>query len=446
MNLLILPATRPLRGDVTLPGDKSLSHRAALFAALTHGESRVANFLDAGVTRPLLAALRGLGVPWRLEGNTLTLSGKGLRGLPRPATPPTLDCGHSATTMRLLAGMLAAAGLPAVLDGSPGLRRRPMRRVTHPLRLMGVPIADTDGHAPLTLQARPPTQPLHGLTYTLPVASAQVKTALLLAALAAPQPTTLTEPGPSRDHTERLFQAMGLPLTQPAPHTVRLTPPLPPTLPPLRLTLPGDISSAAFLLTAGLLVPGSRLTLRRVLLNPTRTGFLDALRRMGARLTVTPRGETYHEPYGDITVEHTPDLHGITVRGDLVVRMVDEFPAFAVLAAAARGETRVQDAAELRHKESDRIAAIVTRLRALGVDASAQADGFRIRGGRGWHGQVFDAADDHRIAMAFAVAGLAAQSPLTVRGAEIIDQSFPTFAATLRALGAAVETTGEGQP
>ncbi len=442
MHLTVSPAHQPLRGELTLPGDKSLSHRAALFAALTHGESQIANFLDAGVTRPLLEALRALGIPWALEGTTLRVQGRGLAGLPRPAATPTLHCGHSATTMRLLAGFLAAAGLPAVLDGSPGLRRRPMRRVTDPLRAMGAPIRDTDGHAPLMLAARPAHRRLRGITYRLPVASAQVKTALLLAALAADTPTTLTEPAPSRDHTERMFAALGLPLERPAPLTVRLTPPLPPRIPPLRLTLPGDISSAAFLLTAAAITPGSRITLRRVLLNPGRTGFLDALQQMGAALEITPRGKTYGEPYGDITLAHTPHLHGITVAGDLVVRMVDEFPAFAIAAAAAQGETIVRDAAELRHKESDRIAAIVTRLHRLGAAAEALPDGFRIHGGQPWHGGVLDGGGDHRIAMAFAVAGLAAQAPITVQHADIIAQSFPAFAESLQRLGAPVAAHG----
>ncbi|NPA92560.1 MAG: 3-phosphoshikimate 1-carboxyvinyltransferase [Chloroflexi bacterium] len=437
-SLTIHPAAAPLQGAVRLSGDKSLSHRAALFAVLTQGESRIANFLDAGVTRPLLSALHELGVPWHLEGDVLHVTGRGLHGLPQPPHPPTLYCGHSATTMRLLAGFLAAAGMPAVLDGSPGLRRRPMRRITDPLRRMGVPISDTDGHAPLTLHPRPADHPLHGLTHHLAVASAQVKTALLLAALAADSPTTIVEPGPSRDHTERLFRAMGLRLEQPAPRTVRLVPPIPAELPPLRLTLPGDISSAAFLLAAALVVPGSQITLQRVLLNPTRTGFLDALQRMGAQVTITPRGETYGEPFGDITVAYTPDLHGITVRGDLVVRMVDEFPAFAIVAAAAQGETVVQDAEELRHKESDRIAAIVSRLQALGVEAQALPDGFRIVGGRPWHGAQLASGGDHRIAMAFAVAGLAAQTPITITDADIITQSFPTFASVLQTLGATV--------
>ena len=430
----IHPAHGPLRGEVTLPGDKSLSHRTAILAALAAGESRLGNYLRAGVTQPLLDALAALGVPWRWEEDTLVVQGVGLRGLRAPDRP--LHCGHSATTMRLLAGLLAAAGLPAVLDGSPGLRRRPMRRITEPLRRMGVPIADTDGHAPLRLDARPAERPLRAIAYDLPVASAQVKTALLLAGLSAQGTTRLREPGPSRDHTERLFQALGLPLRRPAPYTVTLESPVTTPWPPLRFTLPGDISSAAFLIAAALLVPGSVLHLRGVLLNPTRTGLLDALRRMGANLEVQPRDEVYGEPVGDLTVRHTPHLQGITVAGKLVVRMIDEFPAFAVVAAAARGETVVRDAAELRHKESDRIHALVSQLRILGIAAEERPDGFVIRGGQPWHGGVVDAHGDHRLAMSFLVAGLAAQGPVTVRGAEMVRESFPAFLAILAALTA----------
>ena len=437
MPLNVFPAQAPLRGALSLPGDKSLSHRAALFAALAQGESRVERFLLAGVTRPLLAALTALGVPWRLEGATLTVVGRGLAGLRPPEAP--LHCGHSATTMRLLAGVLAAAGLPAVLDGSPGLRRRPMRRVTDPLRQMGVPIADTDGHAPLRLAARPRGEPLRAITYTLPVASAQVKTALLLAALAAQGRTLLREPGPSRDHTERLLAAMGAPLYRPALHTVALQGPLRAPLRPLRLALPGDISSAAFVLVAALLVPGSQVRLQGVLLNPTRTGLLDALRAMGATVTAQPTGEVYGEPVGDVEVRYTPALHGITVAGDLVVRMIDEFPAFAVLAAVAQGATIVRDATELRHKESDRIRALVTQLRALGVAVEERPDGFVVHGGRPWRGGEVDAQGDHRLAMSLAVAGLAARGPVIVHGAESVAESFPTFVTALRTLGATLE-------
>ncbi len=433
-SLTVPPAPQPLRGRLRLPGDKSLSHRTALLAALAQGESRLDNYLVAGVTQPLLQALQALGVPWRLRGTTLTVQGVGLTGLRPPQAP--LHCGHSATTLRFLAGLLAAAGLPAVLDGSPGLRRRPMRRITEPLQRMGAPIRDTQGHAPLFLAPRPPHAPLQAAVHRLPVASAQVKTALLLAALAARGTTEIHEPGPSRDHSERLLQAMGAPLRRPAPHTVTLQGPLERPLQPLRLTLPGDISSAAFLIAAALLVPRSEVHLVGVLLNPTRTGFLEALQRMGASLQVTPRGETYGEPVGDLTVRYTPRLRGISVAGDLVVRMIDEFPAFAVVAAAAQGVTEVRNAGELRHKESDRIAALVAQLRRLGVEAAERPDGFVIRGGRRWHGGTVEAHGDHRLAMSLAVAGLAAQTPVTVQGAEVIRESFPTFERALEQLGA----------
>ncbi len=438
--LLVQPSHGPLRGESGLPGDKSLSHRAALFAALAQGESRITNFLLAGVTRPLLEALSALGISWQWDAPTLIVQGQGMRGWQAPQAP--LYCGHSATTMRLLAGALAAVGVPAVLDGSPGLRRRPMRRVVAPLQRMGVPIQDTDGHAPLSLAVRPPGQPLRPIEYALPVASAQVKTALLLAALAAQGETTLREPGPSRDHTERMLAAMGVPLHRPAPQVVTLSGPLRAPLRPLRLTLPGDISSAAFLIVAALLVPGSQVRLRGVLLNPTRTGFLDALQAMGASLHVEPHGEIYGEPVGDVEVSYTPGLQGITVSGDLVVRMIDEFPAFAVVAARAQGETIVRDAAELRHKESDRIRALVTQLRGLGVEAEERADGFVIRGGRPWPGGTVDAQGDHRLAMSLAVAGLAAASPVVVHGAEMINESFPSFVTILRRLGAEVRWMG----
>ncbi len=422
-----------LRGTVMPPGDKSLSHRAIVLAALAQGESRVENLLVAGVTRPMLDALTALGVPWRLEGTTLTVASPGPQGWRAPAAP--IHCGHSATTMRLLAGALAAAGVPAVLDGSPGLRRRPMRRVTAPLQRMGVPITDTDGHAPLTLAARDPAQPLRGGAFTRPVASAQVKSAILLAGLAAAEPVTVHEPGPSRDHTERLLRGLGLRVDTPARHTVTLHP-RPGPLPPLRLRLPGDISAAAFVLVAALVTPGSQVVLEGVGLNPTRTGLLDALQRMGATLTVTPQGEAYGEPYGRIVARYSPNLRGITIAGDLVVRMIDEFPVFAVAAAYAHGPTTVREAAELRHKESDRIAALAAGLRNLGVAVDEHPDGFTVYGGRGVPGGTAHAHGDHRLAMALAVAGLAAQGEVQVRGASMFRESYPAFVADLRALGA----------
>jgi len=432
-SIYVEPGAR-LQGRVTPPGDKSLSHRAILLAG-TQGQSRIERVLHAGVTRPMLHALRALGVPWHWEGEALVVDSPGYPRWRTPVAP--LDCGHSGSTMRFLAGALAAAGVPAVLDGSPGLRRRPMARITEPLRRMGVDIRDTEGHAPLYLGARPPGQPLHGGTFPLPVASAQVKTAILLAGLAADEPVTVIEPGPSRDHTERLLAGLGLNVVRaPQAHRVTLTPTQAP-LPPLRLRLPGDISSAAFLIVAALITPGSRVVIEDVGLNPTRTGLLDALQAMGARLQVDYLGERYHEPWGRIQVEYTPELHGISIAGDLVVRMIDEFPVFAVAATYAQGPTYVSDAEELRYKESDRIARLVQALRALGAAIEERPDGFVAWGG-GVRGGTAQAYGDHRLAMALTVAGLAAQGPTEVQGGHMYRESYPSFLSDLTRLGARV--------
>ncbi len=434
MNLVVTPATS-LHGELRLPGDKSLSHRAALFAALAAGQSRIDNFLDAGVTRAMLQALSGLGVSWQLETGTLLVEGAGLRNWHPPQGP--LDCGHSGTTMRMLAGALAAAGLPAVIDGSAGLRRRPMERVVAPLRAMGVPIESAPGGgAPLVLHRRPESQRLRGLEHELSVASAQVKTALLLAGLAADGPTTVIEPGVSRDHTERLLASMGARLSQGNGHRAVLEPPVSP-LSPLDIQLPGDFSTAAFLIVAALVVPGSHLRLVGVGLNPTRTGLLDALGAMGGHIAIHNLRERHGEPLGDLVVRHT-HLQGARIDGSLAERMIDEFPAFAVAAAVASGATRVSGAAELRHKESDRIAALSQGLQALGVALRARPDGFEISGGARLQGGRVPSFGDHRMAMALAVAGLAAEAPVLVEGAELIGESFPGFAGALQTLGAQV--------
>ena len=424
----------PLQGRVAPPGDKSISHRAILLAAMAQGQSRIENLLIAGVTRPMMDAVAALGAQRHLQGTTLEVESPGFQAWRSPDT--VLYCGHSATTMRLLAGALAASGVTAVLDGSPGLRRRPMRRVVAPLQRMGVPIRDTDGHAPLLLEARDRQTPLRGGVFTLPVASAQVKSAILLAGLAAAEPVEIHEPGPSRDHTERMFRSLGIALEF-RPGWVRMTPPRA-ALPPLRLRVPGDISSAAFLVVAALIVPGSHVVVEGVELNPTRTGLLDALQRMGARVHIRPRGQQAGEPWGDIEVHHTPDLRGIQVAGDLVVRMIDEFPIFAIAAAQAQGTTTVQDAEELRHKESDRIAQLMAQLRRLGIRAEERPDGFVIHGGSPWQGGEVDAAGDHRLAMALAVAGLVASSPVRVHGGHMFLESYPSFLEDLRRLGADV--------
>lgn len=432
-----LHCNAPLHGTCEVPGDKSLSHRTALLASLAEGESRIENYLDSGVTRAMLDVLKSLGVRWVLDGDTLTIQGTGPRGF-RPAED-VLDCGHSATTMRLLAGALAGANVPCVLDGSPGLRTRPMRRIVEPLRKMGTQIeAASGGTAPLILSRRQPGNRLRGLSTSLPVASAQVKSAILLAALGAEGETKIEEPGPSRDHTERLLLGMGVPVVRDtAAFRVTLIPPNHPLL-PLQLCLPGDISSGAFLICAALIVPGSEIILHNVGLNPTRIGLLNALEAMGAQMDMELKADEHGEPVGDVCVRSS-NLHGIEVEGQLVVRMIDEFPIFAVAAAVADGETVVRGAQELRYKESDRISALCSVLSAIGVDIEEFPDGFRIRGRQTLKGDAqVSGHGDHRLAMALCVAGLVAEQPIVLEDAEIIDQSFPGFVGQLHDLGAEV--------
>ncbi len=447
MRLIIQPGN-PLRGELELPGDKSLSHRAVLFAALAQGESRIENFLVSGVTRAMLNALSALGVTWNLEGTVLTVQGQGLAGLRALAQP--IDCGNSATTLRLLAGAVAAAGIPAVLTGSPGLCRRPMQRIVEPLQRMGVPItASEGGRAPLTLAGRE-AQHLRPLDETLPVASAQVKSCLLLAALAADGVTVLREPGPSRDHTERMLVSMGVSISstvqmgedsQTVSYETRMDPVNTRALRPFYMSLPGDISSAAFLVVAGLVVPGSEIRIRGVGINPTRTGLLDALQAMGGDVRVEHPRDQGGEPTGDLVVRSS-SLHAAHVQGPLVVRMIDEFSAFGAAAAYAGGCTQVREARELRYKESDRIATLCQELLALGIRTEELPDGFNIWGGQPLGG-LTHAHGDHRLAMAMAVAGLAAQGEEVVEGAEMIAESFPEFITILTALGADLRLEGE---
>ncbi len=426
-----------LRGEVTVPGDKSLSHRSALLAACATGESVVDRFPRSGVARAMLQALTNLGVRCRLEGDRLVVHGTGLQGWRAPAQP--LNCGHSATTLRLLTGALAAAGIAARLDGSEGLRRRPMQRIVDPLTALGVPITATPPvlGAPLTLGARGHRLRGHQ-TLTLPVASAQVKSCLLLASMAADGPVTIREPGPSRDHTERMLRGMGVNVTVDRDQNqVQLTPPTEP-LPPLRMLLPGDFSSAAFLIVAALITPGSDITILNVGLNPTRTGLLDVLSAMGAKITRGNEHEEAGEPIGNLRVQSSR-LRATEVHGDLVVRMIDEFPVFALAAACASGQTVVREATELRHKESDRVSALCSEMRRLGVEIREQADGFTVDGGP-LTGGTADACGDHRLAMSLALAGLVARHPVTVQQAEILGESYPSFLCTLARIGVTLVT------
>lgn len=435
MNLIVHPGAK-LSGEIVPPGDKSISHRAALFAAMADGESRIEHFLVSGVTCAMLDALTTLSVRWELEGETLRVAGTGAFSSPHTA----VYCGNSATTMRLLAGAIAASGIPAMLDGSPGLRHRPMDRIVEPLRAMGVSIAShPTGGAPLALGRRNPGQRLKAIDHHLHVASAQVKSCLLLAGLAADGPFVISEPALSRDHSERMLRSLGVeiqPLRLEDRPAVRITPPSMLQLSPLEMTIPGDFSAAAFLLVAALITPGSQITLRSVNLNPTRTGLLNALQEMGAGITIANLREQSGEPLGDLVV-HASDLTSISVSGERVVQMIDEFPVFAVAAAFARGRTVVTQAGELRYKESDRITALCERLRALGVQVQELPDGFIIDGRGAVAGDCrLDAHGDHRLAMAMAVAGLGADRPVEIEQAEMLCESFPQFPAILRLLGA----------
>lgn len=436
MDLRIKPSSR-LSGQVEAPGDKSISHRALMHAALAQGVSRIENFLCAGVTEAMIRCVRDLGVGVEAKPGRgpeasarLIVHGGQLRS---PSTMP--DCGNSGATIRMLMGALAGQrDLTATLTGSAGLRRRPMKRVAEPLRLMGAYIVEDT--PPLTIVGRP----LHGIDYTLPVASAQVKAAILLAALQADSPTTLHELGPSRDHSERMLQALGVSMVA-CDRTLVLTPPDRP-LPAFDLAVPGDISSAAFLLAAAALAPDSCITLSNVGVNPTRTGILDALAGMGARVEVSNRRVVGCEPIGDVTIE-TSELRGIAIDGEWVVRMIDEFPILAVLATQARGKTIVHDAEELRLKESDRIASLVGELRQLGAHMEEQPDGFVVEGPTPLHGACVDSHGDHRLAMSLAVAGLIARGEMTIVNAEAYHESFPNFVELMRTVGADISDVAE---
>ncbi len=440
MNLTIHPV-KELFGTARVPGDKSISHRAAMFASLAEGESRVRNFLPGGDCLATLGVLRALGVTIDQPSPTeLRIDGVGLHGWQEPAAP--LDCVNSGTTMRLMAGLLAGQSFFSILDGSRQLTRRPMARIVEPLRQMGATIhGRQDGRlAPLAIRGHA----LGGIDYTLPVASAQVKSAILLAGLYSNGLAIVREPAPTRDHTERMLTSMGAQVGKLGQVIASERPQRP--LLPLDLTVPGDISSAAFLLAAGLLAPGGHITLEGVGVNPTRTGIIDILQAMGAALRIENLREEAGEPVADIVVAGrgavtgrggvTPPLHGVEIGGELIPRAIDEFPVIAVVATQARGRTVVRDAAELRVKETDRIATIVAELRTLGAQIGERPDGFVIEGPTELRSAPVSSHGDHRLAMALAIAGLAATGPVLVEDTDCIADSFPGFDRMLRALGA----------
>ncbi len=432
MSNLTVQRSEGLIGQVRVPGDKSISHRALLFGSLAQGASRVRGLLRGGDCLATLSCVRQLGVAVEeLGADELIVHGQGLHGWQEPAAP--LDCVTSGTTMRLLAGLLAGTGIFAVLTGGPQLSRRPMGRVAEPLRRMGATILGRKGGAlpPLAIQGGQ----LRGIDYRLPMASAQVKSAILLAGLFTQDLTVVTEPGPSRDHTERMLRAMGAPVHTLGRRVVSEAPSQP--LQPLDLQIPADPSSAAFLLAAAALIPESRLTLESVVVNPTRTGLFDVLRQMGADVQISEEMEVCGEPIGHISVVSSP-LRAISVAGDLVVRAIDELPLFALLATQAEGVSQLRNAEELRVKETDRIAVTVTELRKLGAQIEARPDGFIVAGPTPLRGAVVDSHGDHRLAMTLCVAGLIAAGATTVLDADCIADSFPGFERLLVKLGGVI--------
>jgi 3-phosphoshikimate 1-carboxyvinyltransferase len=424
------PPAGGLTGSLTVPGDKSIAHRALILGALADGTSRVTGFPGGADVLSSLGAMRALGARIERDGEVVTIEGRG-HAL-GPAGRVAIDCGNSGTTMRLTAGLVAGGPGTVELDGDASLRRRPMERVAEPLRAMGAAIDTTDGHPPLTVRGAT----LAGIEWTLRVASAQVKSAILLAALRARGTTRVREPLASRDHTERLLAHLGARLVRRAGSIEldggqRLT--------GAAVELPGDVSSAAFLVVAALVVPGSALRLTGVGVNPTRTGALAILRRMGAPLEVVDTHDVAGEPRAELRVR-AGRLRGTTVTPAEVPGAIDELPILCVAAALAEGETAIAGAGELRVKESDRIAAL-EQLRLLGVEVRTTADGLVIRGtgGRRLRGARIDSRGDHRIAMAFAVAGLVADGGVEVADAGSADVSFPGFFARLGELGGRVE-------
>lgn len=451
---MIHPAGRPLVGSVPVPPDKSIAHRALLLAGLASGRCRVRGGALGGDNRATLDALRAMGV--RIEETApgeIVVEGVGLLGLRAPAGP--IDCGNSGTTMRLLAGVLAAQRFAVRLVGDASLSTRPMERVARPLRLRGARIEGRldprrvgEITAPLDVGPLPAPHVLSSLEHELPVPSAQVKSAILLSGLYADGPTYVREPIVSRDHTERMLCALGVPIRSVGAMVELDGARWSGELLPFDLEVPGDLSAAAFLIAAAQIVPGSQVTARRVGVNPTRTGLLDALRDMGGRFAVEARGDALGEPIGDVHAG-AADLSGARVGGEIAARAIDELPLLLALGARARGVTEVIDAAELRVKETDRIAAMAATLRAFGLQCEERPDGLAVEGRPD---APLDAADvesrgDHRIAMTAAVLGLVAAGPTRVRGAACIATSFPRFVGTLRALGARieVESTAEGR-
>lgn len=424
MDLLIHPC-KNINSVIKVPGDKSISHRSVMIAAIASGLTEIEGFLPGQDCMSTVNCIRQLGINVETTSpGSLRVHGQGLKGLSEPGN--VLYVGNSGTTIRLLSGLLSGQEFYSVLSGDNSIRRRPMGRVVKPLQAMGAQIwGRSQGQlAPLSIKG----SPLHGIHYDLPVASAQLKSALLFAGLYADSETSLSEPAASRDHTENMLKAFGAKIERHG-QSVAIQPG--PSLLAQKITVPGDISSAAFFLTAAAIIPGNKITIRQVGLNPTRTGILDVLEMMGARISRSDCYISAGELIGDISIE-ADKLRGIDIGGDLIPRLIDEIPVLAVAAAAAEGRTIIRDAHELKVKESNRLQTIAQELQRFGVRIQETEDGLSIEGGGKYQGAICDSHDDHRIAMSCAIMGLLAEGSTKIQNAECIDISFPSFAEKLK--------------
>lgn len=409
----------PLRGELSVPGDKSISHRAVMFGSLAEGTTEVTNFLQGADCLSTISCFRQMGIDIENTPDRILIHGKGLHGLSRP--DDILDVGNSGTTTRLMSGILAGQNFDCTVNGDASIQKRPMKRIMTPLSLMGADISSIPGNgcAPLHIQGHP----LKAIHYQSPVASAQVKSCVLLAGMYADGITRVTEPVLSRNHSELMLNHFGASVTTEST-TVSIEPD--PLLEGRSISVPGDISSAAYFIAAGLLVPGSQVLIRNVGVNPTRDGILRVCRAMGADITIMNERADSGEPTADLLVKYS-SLKGTVVEGEIIPTLIDELPVIAILAAFAQGTTIIRDAAELKVKESNRIDVMVENLSRMGADIEGTEDGMIIRGGRPLHGAEIDSHLDHRIAMSFAVAALAAEGTTTIRDAECVRISYPGF-------------------
>ena len=416
---MLFHKSHPLKGEITVPGDKSISHRGIMLGALANGTTSITNFLKGADCLSTISCFQKMGIEIEETENEILVHGKGLHDLSAPKE--ILDAGNSGTTTRLISGILAGQNFSCDLTGDASIQKRPMIRIMTPLSMMGADITSVhnNGCAPLHIKGAP----LKGISYQSPVASAQVKSCVLFAGLYADGKTSVTEPFLSRNHSELMLSSFGASV-QTCGTTATIEPE--PVLTAQKVEVPGDISSAAFFIAAGLLIPGSELLIKNVGINPTRDGILRVCRQMGANLELLNTRTQCGEPVADILVKHS-ELNGTVIEGDLIPTLIDELPVIAVMAACANGETIVRNAEELKVKESNRLEIIVHHLSEMGCDITGTEDGMIIRGGKPLHGAVLDSHLDHRIAMSFAVAGLVADGETEITNADCVNISYPGF-------------------